>query len=265
MNKNLAYASMILILIGAIGVLAWQNGIKTRQYNNLLVIHEVYKTNTLQEKEAIKAQNQKKMQDLLKNVQYLGRVEILRQSIVTMPIEALMEMDINKLIEKHLGALPLNKPFHDGFKITAHYGDDVLEGYWRSHKGMDLVPTGSGIVYPTAEGKIIGIGEDEIYGKYILIQHDGYQTFYAHLKTIYWQDAEEQTVIGHDVDTNTRIGFYGNTGKVSPIIGDGSHLHYEVRWHDPVKDVYIPINPEEFFEAGEELALTANETQEDLT
>jgi murein DD-endopeptidase MepM/ murein hydrolase activator NlpD len=115
---------------------------------------------------------------------------------------------------------------------------------------MDIIPEGDGLIYPSAEGVITSIGEDDIYGKYILIDHGEYQTFYAHLKTIYWQDVENRKVIGEKVTTESRIGFYGNTGKTVPIIGDGSHLHYEVRWKDDVKEVYFPVNPQEFLEAG---------------
>lgn len=196
----------------------------------------------------------KQIQDILKNVAYLGKVERLRESVMSRPIESLVNEDIGKLIEDELIQLPIASPFHDGYKVSAHYGDDVLEGYWRSHKGVDLVPAGSGIVYPAAEGFIAEIGEDAIYGKYIVIQHDGYRTKYAHLKTIYWQDIDNQTVVGATVDIDTRIGFYGNTGKTQPIVGDGSHLHYEVQWHDPIKDVYVPIDPNQFLTAGRELA-----------
>ena len=212
---------------------------------------------------AERRKNIKQMQDLLRNVEYLGKVERLRESVLTMPIEDLMDRDINDMIEKELVQLPISSPLQGGFKITAHYGDDVLEGHWRTHRGMDMVPESDGNIYPSAPGEIIEIGSNSVYGKYILIQHDGYQTFYAHLKTIYWQDADEKTVIGSTVDVNTRIGFYGRTGQVSPIVGDGSHLHYEVRWLDQIKDIYVPINPEEFLTAGQALASKGDKNDSD--
>ena len=196
------------------------------------------------------------MKDLLENVQYIGKVDKIREEILTMPIESLLDTDINAIVASTLIDLPINNPFQTDYRITAHFGDDVLEGYWRKHKGVDLVPSsGDGYVYPTAEGTIIDIGQHDIYGKYIIIEHEGgYRTFYGHLKTIFWIDVEKRKVVGEKVTPGDRIGLYGNTGKTVPIIGDGSHLHYEVQWYDPIKDVYIPIDPMEFLNAGIELA-----------
>lgn len=251
-----------LILLAFYSALITEDVVRVKRQNeNLMSILVETKTEAAIALRSEKEKSTKQMQDLLRNVEYLGKVERLRSSVLTMPIEQLMERDINKLIEEELIALPISSPIQGGYKITAHYGDDVLEGHWRTHKGTDMVPETSGFIYPSAPGTIIEIGSNAIYGKYILIQHDGFQTFYAHLKTIYWQDTEEQKVIGEEVTVDTRIGFYGNTGDVTPIIGDGSHLHYEVRWHDATKDVYVPINPEEFLTAGQALAERSNEKE----
>lgn len=212
----------------------------------------------------LKRRHVTQMRDVLKNAHYIGTVEKIKNDILLMPIESLLDIDISAVVSDSLIDLPINSPFKSGFRTTAHFGDDVLEGYWRKHKGVDLIPlSGDTGVYPTAPGVIIEIGHNEIYGKYVIIEHGEYRTFYGHLDKIYWIDIPNRKVVGEEVTPETKIGIYGNTGKTVPIIGDGRHLHYEVQWHDQVEDTHISINPLEFLNAGIELSKEVKEKEDD--
>ena len=90
-------------------------------------------------------------------------------------------------------------------------------------------PKGQCHVYPMADGKIIEVGDQDIYkngvrikgvgyGKFVRIEHaDGSQTIYAHLHVWYVK-------VGQSVTTNQIIAITDNTGAST-----GSHLHVGYR------------------------------------
>ncbi len=105
---------------------------------------------------------------------------------------------------------PLNpsySDFHDAIDFPGNFGDPV-------------VASASGTVVrveyplPGANYGLYGYG----YANMIMIQHDnGYQTVYAHLKTI-------NVSVGQYVSQGQRIGSIGSTGSST-----GPHLHFEIR------------------------------------
>jgi hypothetical protein len=106
-------------------------------------------------------------------------------------------------------------PFHSGYTITADYGE---KGGWKAgyHTGTDYVGS-SKQVYAVASGKVHSTGYSKSYGNYVIIQHyDGYCSLYGHLSSVLVSAQES-------VDTNSRIGTEGATGRAS-----GSHLHLEI-------------------------------------
>lgn len=105
-------------------------------------------------------------------------------------------------------------------RITSHFGyrSDPLSGKLSFHSGVDFrAPVGTP-VFAVRDGKVQDIGILEIYGLYIIIDHDGgYQTVYAHLD-------EVLVKIGQLVGAGYQIALSGDSG-----ISTGPHLHFEIR------------------------------------
>ncbi|MEO0093801.1 MAG: peptidoglycan DD-metalloendopeptidase family protein [candidate division WOR-3 bacterium] len=87
------------------------------------------------------------------------------------------------------------------------------------HQGVDLVaPLGTPIA-ATADGVIKTVGEDSIYGKYIVIEHGSdYTSFYGHLRRAIRHQGEK-------VKKGDFIGYLGATGQVT-----APHLHFEISY-----------------------------------
>jgi murein DD-endopeptidase MepM/ murein hydrolase activator NlpD len=97
----------------------------------------------------------------------------------------------------------------------------ISRGYSENHPGLDLAAKTQAPVSATAEGIVLDVDYDEVFGNFVLVDHNGdYQTFYAHLSKSIVQP--EQWVSRGDT-----LGFVGSTGKST-----GPHLHYEVRRED---------------------------------
>lgn len=97
-----------------------------------------------------------------------------------------------------------------------------------THTGIDLVAPLGTPVSATADGIIKEVGEDTIYGKYVLIEHGSdYTSFYGHLRRIIKNK-------GDTVAKGDFIGYLGETGMVS-----APHLHFEITYQgkkiDPAK------------------------------
>ncbi|GIQ70459.1 M23 family peptidase [Xylanibacillus composti] len=113
-----------------------------------------------------------------------------------------------------------------GAKISSSYGMR-----WGSlHKGIDLTSKNK-TIKASDNGKVIHAGEKSGYGNTVIIDHNnGYQTLYAHLKSISVSE-------GSVVEKGEEIGIMGSTGNST-----GVHLHFEVLKNgtaqNPVK--YLP-------------------------
>ena len=105
---------------------------------------------------------------------------------------------------------------------------DMLKDY---HKGIDIVAEKGSNVHASYSGKVIHLGQDDIYGKIIVLAHkNNFYTFYGHLDSIF--------VKKHDfVKNNEIIGLVGETGKTS-----GPHLHFEIWDELETKDPRLLIN-----------------------
>ncbi|MBR0415366.1 MAG: M23 family metallopeptidase [Clostridia bacterium] len=86
--------------------------------------------------------------------------------------------------------------FHTGIDIAADSGDKVSAAYY---------------------GIVEEAGEDDVYGKYIKINHgNGIQTFYAHCSRLY-------VAVGDKVDAGETVALVGSTGWST-----GPHLHFAI-------------------------------------
>jgi murein DD-endopeptidase MepM/ murein hydrolase activator NlpD len=113
------------------------------------------------------------------------------------------------------------------YRITSNFGMRIspITGTPRIHEGLDLAaPEGTG-VYAAREGIVTDLGEDPVYGKYIIIRHgENWVSLYGHLSEI-------DTSLRSAVQSGTLIGKVGSTG-----LSTGPHLHFELRQNGRAQD-----------------------------
>jgi murein DD-endopeptidase MepM/ murein hydrolase activator NlpD len=132
----------------------------------------------------------------------------------------------------------LNTGFHfplRTYRLTSRFGmrNNPITGNLRLHQGLDLAAPAGTEVYAVADGIVTEIGEDSIYGNYIIIKHGGdWVSLYGHLQRI-------GTSLQSTVKSGTLIGWVGSTGQST-----GPHLHFELRQNgkarDPDKYLFLP-------------------------
>lgn len=113
-------------------------------------------------------------------------------------------------------------------KVVGFFGQ-VYDGDGKEAKsqGIDILSKQQGWVYTVADGKVIAVGEDETYGKYVKVDHGGgWVALYGGCEDI-------QVQVGASVKQGDRIG------KMGKAPSEGYRLHFEV-WHgdqpvDPLK------------------------------
>lgn len=143
---------------------------------------------------------------------------------------------MNLLLCAVVGAYQVDRyPFETMAKVTANYGEyrvyknksgDII--YTGGHEGIDLALPRSTPIYPLANGKVKSIqyppkGTKTGYGRYVVIDHNGYETLYAHLDEIARDDHGALPTVGDSVSSSKAIGFLGDTGN-----SFGPHLHFQV-------------------------------------
>ena len=113
------------------------------------------------------------------------------------------------------------------FTLTSPYGirQNPVTGNVRLHQGLDLAaPEGTG-VFAAGEGTVTEIGEDPVYGNYVVIKHgESWASLYGHLQTV-------ETALRSTVRSGTLIGRVGSTGQST-----GPHLHFELRQNGRTRD-----------------------------
>ncbi len=112
------------------------------------------------------------------------------------------------------------------------YRSDPFTGARKMHTGYDFSCPPGNKVYATGDGTVKEVNFELYgYGNSVLIDHGfGYQTRYAHLKSIYVSE-------GMRLMRGEQIGETGNTGRST-----GSHLHYEVIYRGNY------VNPQNYFD-----------------
>lgn len=89
------------------------------------------------------------------------------------------------------------------------------------HSGIDFSTTSifGKNIYSVSPGEIVAVEDDKVgYGKYVIVQHNGYRTLYGHLSEY------GKYAVGDKVQEGSVIGKVGSTGRST-----GPHLHFEVR------------------------------------
>ena len=110
-------------------------------------------------------------------------------------------------------AAPVNGVSSSGFGFRLH----PIKKEVKFHYGTDFAAQSGEDVLAFADGKVEKAQEDETYGKYIVIDHDGgYKTLYAHCGRLY-------VSAGDTVKLGQKIALVGQTGSAT-----GPHLHFEL-------------------------------------
>lgn len=115
----------------------------------------------------------------------------------------------------------------DNSVLTSGFGDreSPITGLKHQHKGIDLAAPEGTKVYACKGGTVAIASYDNIYGNYIILDHENKtQSVYAHLSA-----TEVKT--GEEVLRGTVIGKVGSTGAST-----GPHLHFEIRVNGAAQD-----------------------------
>jgi murein DD-endopeptidase MepM/ murein hydrolase activator NlpD len=106
------------------------------------------------------------------------------------------------------------------YRLSSSFGmrPSPFTGKPQFHNGVDLAAPIGTEVYAAREGRVTEMGNDPVFGNYIIIAHDdNWASLYGHLSTFSTQRHSYVT-------TNTIIGKVGSTGQST-----GPHLHFELR------------------------------------
>jgi len=106
------------------------------------------------------------------------------------------------------------------FRLTSSYGirQNPVTGNIGMHRGLDLAAPEGTEVFAAADGTVIDLGNDPVYGNYVVISHkEKWSSLYGHLQKI-------DTHLKEEVKSGTLIGRVGSTGQST-----GPHLHFELR------------------------------------
>ncbi len=143
--------------------------------------------------------------------------------------------------------------------ITSPYGPRIhpVTGKRGFHSGIDIAPEWHSEITSIADGQVVKVGIDDIYGNYILIRHDypdeTFYSFYAHLSEVF-------TLPDQEIFTGDVIALEGGdpVNDPNPGTSTGHHLHFEIRtnrfaWShtDPIPYLYPPPPPAQAEEGGE--------------
>lgn len=117
-------------------------------------------------------------------------------------------------------------PLRD-FRLTSAFGPRInpVTGNQRNHDGLDLAAPEGTEVFAARAGVVTDIGEDPVYGKYIIIRHgENWVSLYGHLSRF-------ETALRKEVESGSLIGRVGSTGQST-----GPHLHFELRQNGQARD-----------------------------
>lgn len=117
-------------------------------------------------------------------------------------------------------------------KNQVHYlTSDYKTRNSREHNGVDLIGKNYAKDYIIAfdEGEVLKSSYDDSRGYYVTIKHNGYNTFYYHMKK-----GSITVKAGDKVKKGQVIGYMGSTGDAN-----GAHLHFGVQ----VNGVYVDPLP----------------------
>lgn len=117
-----------------------------------------------------------------------------------------------------LGTLETVTPVLGPLRSEYGYRPHPIDGQYKFHSGVDIGADEGSAVVAFASGTVDYIGESEIYGKYLQIDHgSGITSFYAHCSALEVQK-------GQTVSAGEEVARAGSTGNAT-----GPHLHFEIQ------------------------------------
>lgn len=134
--------------------------------------------------------------------------------------------------------LPLRSPItHWGIVYSSPMlGCRFQDPNYLSHTGADFPLDAGQNVYTTMGGKVVWAGENGPWGNLVVVENNGYQTWFAHLSQI-------NISAGQIVSAGEVMGLVGSTGNST-----GNHLHYGIKQFTSESDTAgVWLNPEQFF------------------
>jgi len=114
-------------------------------------------------------------------------------------------------------------------KIIREFSDQSLVysktlDEWTEHSGIDIQAEEGSDVKACFDGTVIDLGEDPLYGKYVVIDHsDGYISKYFNLKDL------KYVQVGDIVRQGQKIGEVGTSSNIEYM--DPPHLHFEILYN----------------------------------
>ena len=123
---------------------------------------------------------------------------------------------------------------------------------YTSHTGVDFPEPGGTQVYSSMAGLVVWADYNGPWGNLVVVENNGYQTYYAHLRDI---DLAE----GQIITSGTQVGSVGTTGVNSEgePTSSGDHLHYGVK--QKTETGYVWLNPQDFFTGDEYVKIACPE------
>ncbi len=162
---------------------------------------------------------------------YLDDRSLYASQLVSLQLSKFIEeSEMLKVDKTVLDAYPSISPIRtvDFNKIMSKYGWRIHPLYRIPlfHDGVDITASSNAKVYATMDGRVDRIVKSKYgYGNRIDIKNAyGYETLYAHLNTMCVKK-------GDTIRKGQVIGVIGNSGSTT-----GTHLHYEIRKNDDLKD-----------------------------
>jgi hypothetical protein len=113
------------------------------------------------------------------------------------------------------------------YRLSSPFGPRInpVTGNFAVHRGLDLAAPEGTEVYAARDGEVVEIGEDPVYGNFIVIRHgETWASLYGHLSKF-------ETALRSRVRSGTLIGRVGSTGQST-----GPHLHFELRQNGRAQD-----------------------------
>jgi murein DD-endopeptidase MepM/ murein hydrolase activator NlpD len=113
------------------------------------------------------------------------------------------------------------------YRVSSSFGPRVnpVTGRFRIHQGIDLAAPMGTDVFAARSGVVSEIGDDPIFGKFVILKHDdNWVSLYGHLSKI-------EADLRKKVNSGSLIGKVGSTGQST-----GPHLHFEIRQNGKAQD-----------------------------
>lgn len=127
-------------------------------------------------------------------------------------------------------------------KIIGAFSDDSLEWsetlqLWQTHPAVDIEAAAGEAVYAAADGTVIEIYDDSLYGSTIVIDHgNGRVLRYASLNTVQMVETGQWVVQGEVI---------GSAGFCDAEADKGAHVHLEYFENGTAKDFFDLIDESE--------------------